>query len=143
MSFRDLPSGIRDLPLTDPAIAADVIDLIISDEARASGAIGVMVCDDQDRGLQPVVVSDVPEVAGSTSLAQLLELLLPVVSEERGSVLVGRGRRRGQSPTDADRAWHQQAIDSCGQRGVRLLGFYVATRDGVFAMPEPLGAAAS
>jgi hypothetical protein len=141
MTFRDLPPDLRDRSLTDRRLAADVIDLIIGDEARASGCVAVMLCDDLDRGVQPVVVSDVPEDATSDGLRQLLELFLPVVAEDRGSVLVGRGRRRGTAPNDLDREWHQQAIDSCAAAGVRLLGFHVATRDGVFTMPEPLTAA--
>lgn len=141
MSFRDLPPDIRDRSLTDPRLAADVIDLIIGDEARACGSVGLMLCDDADRGLQPVVLSDVPENASSDGLRQLLELLLPVVAEDRGSVLIGRGRRRGVAPNDLDREWHQLAIDSCAAAGVRLLGFHLATRDGVFALPESLSAA--
>ena len=141
MSFHDLPSDIRDRSLTDPHLAADVIDLIIGDEARASGCVALMLCDEGDRGLQPVVLTDIPENASSDGLRQLLELLLPVVAEDRGSVLVGRGRRRGIAPNDLDREWHQLAIDACAAAGVRLLGFHLATRDGVFALPEPLSAA--
>jgi hypothetical protein len=141
MTFRDLPPDIRDRPLTDPGLAADVIDLIIGDEARASGCVGLMLCDRDDRGIQPVVLSDVPENASSEGLRQLLDLLLPVVAEARGSVLVGRGRRRGSAPNDLDREWHQQAIDCCAASGVRLLGFHLATSEGVFPLPGPLSAA--
>ena len=141
MTFKDLPTGIKDIPLTDASLQADVIDLIVGDEVRASGCIGVMVCDDQHRGIQPVVISDVPDSADPSTLRQLLELLLPLVAEQGGSLLIGRGRRRGSAPTDLDREWHQQALDSCTAGEVRLLGFYLATRDGVFAMPEPLSAA--
>ena len=63
MTFRDLPRDVKNRSLTDPALTADVIDLILGDEARASGAIGLMLCDAQDRGLQPVVLTDVPESA--------------------------------------------------------------------------------
>jgi hypothetical protein len=141
MTFRDLPPDLRDRPLTDRRLAADVIDLIIGAEDRARGCIGLMLCDGLDRGLQPVVVGDVPEDASSEGLRQLLELVLPVAAEDGGSVLVGRGRRRGAAPNDLDREWHQQAIDSCAAAGVRLLGFHLATRDGIFPLPEPLSAA--
>jgi hypothetical protein len=100
-----------------------------------------MLCDSLDRGLQPVVVGDVPENASSEGLRSLLELVLPVVAEDGGSVLVGRGRRRGVAPNDLDREWHQAAIDCCAAAGVRLLGFHLATRDGIFPLPEPLTAA--
>ena len=141
MTFRDLPPGIKELPLTDPRLAADVIDLIIGDEARASGCIGVMVCDHHDRGIQPIVLTDVPESADSSGLRQLLDMLVPIIAEDGGSVLIGRGRRSGSAPNDLDRAWHQQAIESCATGGVRLLGFHLATPHGVFPLPEPLSAA--
>jgi hypothetical protein len=138
MTFKDLPSDLKNLPLTDPALAADVIDLIIGEEARASGAIGFMLCDARDRGLQPVVLPDVPDTADADGLHQLLEHLLPLVAEEGGSVLVGRGRRRGLTPSDTDREWHELTIAACARHGVRLLGYYLATADGIVALPEPL-----
>lgn len=138
MTFKDLPSDLRNLPLTDPALAADVIDLMIGDEARASGAIGLMLCDAQDRGLQPVVLTDVPDTTDAEGLNQLFEHLLPLVAEEGGSVLVGRGRRRGLTPTDTDRRWHELTIAACARHGVRLLGYFLATSDGIVGMPDPL-----
>lgn len=141
MTFRDLPRDVKNRSLTDPALAADVIDLILGDEARASGAIGLMLCDAQDRGLQPVVLTDVPESADVEGLRQLLDHLLPLVAEERGSVLVVRGRRRGLTPTHTDREWHELTIAACARHGVRLLGYYLATGDGIVALPEPLTAA--
>ena len=141
MTFRDLPRDIKSIPLTDPALATDVIDLILGEEARAGGAIAFMLCDHQDRGLQPVVLTDVPDDADAEGMQQLLDHLLPIVAEAEGSVLIGRGRRRGLTPTDADRAWHQLAITACTAHGVRLLGYFLASADGIAAMPEPLTAA--
>ena len=74
-------------------------------------------------------------------LRQLLDHLLPLVAEERGSVLVVRGRRRGLTPTHTDREWHELTIAACARHGVRLLGYYLATGDGIVALPEPLTAA--
>ncbi len=141
MTFEDLPDNIKELPLTDPRLAADVIDLIISAEARADGCLGIMVCDERGRGLKPIVLSDIPHDADATTLASFFAHLLSVVAEQPRSLLVGRGRPRGGVPNDLDRAWHQQTIDSCTAHGVPLLGFYLATRDGVFPLPEPLAVA--
>jgi hypothetical protein len=135
MSFHDLPADIRSIALTDAVVQADVIDLILGLEVRHGGGVAVMVCDDRDRGIQPVVVSDIPETADVGGLRALLDLLLPMVGEGGGSVLIGRGRRRGLVPTDRDRAWHQCAIEACRRHGVRLLGFHPATPRGVVAMP--------
>ena len=141
MTFEDLPPHVNRIPLTDRRVAADVIDLIIGDADRASGCIGLMLCDSEHRGLTPVIVSDVPSDADTHGLARLLELVLPLVAETGGSVLLGRGRPRGTTPNDADRAWHQTAIDHCTGHGVDLLGFYLATGDGIVRLPEPLTAA--
>ena len=66
---------------------------------------------------------------------------LPLVAENDGAVLIGRGRPHGTAPNDTDRAWHQMAIDRCADHDVDLLGYYLATADGVFRLPEPLSAA--
>ena len=141
MTFEDLPKDVRNIPLTDRRIAADVIDLLIGDGDRSDGCVALMVCDEEHRGILPIVLSDVPHDADLSALVSLLDLLLPLVVERGGSLLMGRGRPGCGVPTDVDRAWHQRTIESCRAHGVRLLGFHVATRDGVTALPEPLTAA--
>lgn len=141
MTFADLPPNARELPLTDPRLAGDVIDLIVLEDARADGAFALMLCDDTDRGRQPVVLSDKDEAIGLETVTELLTMVLPLVARTNGSVLAGRGRPRGRVADDTDRAWHQRTAELCAEQGVRLLGFHVATRDGVFALPEPLTAA--
>ena len=142
MSFDDLPDDLYSVPLTDPVVQADVIDLVLGLEVRHGGSVALMVCDSLDRGIQPIVVTDIPDSADPAPLGDLLDLLLPMVGEDHGAVLVGRGRSRSLVPTDRDRAWHQCTIDACHRHGVRLLGFYLATPRGVEAMPEPLREAA-
>lgn len=141
MSFKDLPPNLRELPLTDPRLAGDVIDLIVSEESRQHGSFGIMTCDELDRGINPILFSDRDQVADLDGVTRVLSLVLPLVARVDGGVLLGRGRPRGRCADDTDRAWHQLAIDLCAEHGVRLLGFHVATCDGVFAMPEPLTAA--
>lgn len=141
MTFEDLPPRASEIPLTNRRVAADVIDLIVGDTDRAVGCVGVMICDAEDRGIQPILLHDVPLDAGVGALAQLLDMLLPLVAENGGSVLIGRGRPHGTAPNDTDRAWHQMAIDQCADHAVALLGYYLATADGVFRLPEPLSAA--
>ena len=141
MTFKDLPPRASEIPLTNRRVAADVIDLIIGDTDRATGCVALMICDAEDRGIQPILLHDVPPDADASGLAQLLGMLLPLVADNDGSVLIGRGRPRGTAPDDVDRAWHQLAIDRCADHEVDLLGFYLATGDGVFRLPEPLTAA--
>ncbi|WP_235508782.1 hypothetical protein [Terrabacter sp. Root85] len=141
MTFKDLPPRASEIPLTNRRVAADVIDLIIGDTDRATGCVALMICDAEDRGIQPILLHDVPPDAEATGLAQLLGMLLPLVADNDGSILIGRGRPRGTAPDDVDRDWHQLAIDRCADHEVDLLGFYLATGDGVFRLPEPLTAA--
>jgi hypothetical protein len=141
MSYHDLPPDVRAIPLTDSVIQGDVIDLILDLDQRRAGALALMLCDEAGRGLQPIVLSDLPPDAPATELRTLLDLLLPVLGKDHGSVLVGRGRRRGLTPTDNDRAWHQESLEACRRHGVRLLGFHLASPEGVEALPEPLSRA--
>jgi hypothetical protein len=140
MTYRDLPDDIRSHALTEGPIRGDVVDLILSIEERRAGALGIMVCDNDDCGVQPLVLGDLPADAGTGPLVEVLDLLLPMVGEEHGAVLIGRGRRQSTVPTDDDRAWHQAALDACTRHRVRLLGFYLATPSGVEELPQPLAA---
>jgi hypothetical protein len=141
MSYQDLPPDLRTIALTDNTVQADVIDLILGIDERRSGALALMLCDDADRGVQPIVLSDLPPESPATAVRTLLDLLLPIVGENHGAIMLGRGRRRGLTPTDNDRAWHQATIEACARHGVRLLGFYLASPDGVEALPTPLSQA--
>ena len=138
MSYHDLPPDVRSRPLVGADLQADVVDLLLGIEERRSGAVALMLCDADDRGQQPIVLTDLPEDAAVDDLQRLLDLLLPLVGEAPGAILVGRGRRRGLVPSDLDRAWHQATIDACARYGVRLLGFHLASPDGVAALPAPL-----
>ena len=140
MSYRDLPDDLRSHALTQGSIRGDVVDLILGIDERRAGALGIMVCNDDDCGVQPVVLGDLADGAGTGPLGTVLDMLLPMVGQERGAVLVARGRRASTVPTDEDRAWHQVTLDACSRHQVRLLGFYVATPSGVQELPAPRGA---
>ena len=139
MGYSDLPDDVRSRPLTDPALQADVVDLLLGDEDRRAGALAVMLCDQGDRGFQPIVLSDLADDATVADLVRLLDLLLPLVGEYGGSVLLARGRRRGLVPGDDDRGWHQATIEACRRHEVRLLGFHLAAPEGVEALPGAHG----
>lgn len=141
MSFKDLPSkDPRELDLSDHTHAADVIDLITLDEDRSVGCFSVVLCDSDNRGLQPICLNELDATSRADAMAELLELVLPIVKGASGSVLMARGRTGPLRATDEDRAWHERAIDLCRVHEVRLLGFHVATPQGVIRLPDPLDA---
>lgn len=139
MSFQDLPQGqARELDLSDHSHAADVIDLITLVEDRELGCFSAMLCDEDNRGVQPVCLNDVGPGSSAEVMAQLLTLVLPLLTQTGGSILLARGRIGPLRPTDDDRKWHQRAIELCREHGVKLLGFHVATPQGVRRLPDPL-----
>jgi hypothetical protein len=75
-------------------------------------------------------------------MADLLGLVLPLLTQTDGSILMARGRPGRPRATDEDRAWHERAIEVCRAHGVKLLGFHVATPHGVLRLPDPLDASA-
>lgn len=46
MSFENLPESFDDLPLDDPALAADVVDLFVGHDDRLGGAVCLLLLDD-------------------------------------------------------------------------------------------------
>lgn len=142
MSFEDLPPGrASELDLSVHHHAADVIDLITLDEDREAGCFSVMLCNPDDRGRQPICVLDVDAETPGGAMTELLELVLPLLAKTGGSILMARGRPGPLRFTDEDRAWHQRAIEMCRAHEVKLLGFHVATPEGVRRMPGPLSPA--
>jgi hypothetical protein len=138
MTFQDLPADWPTMPLTDPRITDDVLDLLVSARDRDLGAIHVLMCDPGDRLVQPCVVDD---VNGPRAGLTQFEIIDPIAGalrhiEPDGSLLVAIARRRGLVITDDDRAWHQAAIDACRDSGVRLLGVHVVTHCGSARLPD-------
>lgn len=143
MTFEDLPKGrSRELDLSDHTHGADVIDLITMDADRELGCFTAMLCDDMDRGRQPICLKELGRGAAPDPMADLLGMVLPLLTQTGGSILMARGRPGRLLATDEDRAWHERAIELCRAHGVKLLGFHVATTHGVLRLPDPLDASA-
>lgn len=139
MSFEDLPTGrSRELDLSDHTYGADLIDLITMEADRRAGCFTMMLCDDRNRGRQPICLNELRHEAPVNDMVNVLSLVLPVLAESGGSILMARGRIGPLRATDEDRVWHQRAIELCREYGVRLLGFHVATPQGVHRLPDPL-----
>ncbi len=140
MSVEHLPGTVGDGPLTDPLVASRVVELVVGAHARADGCVGVLVGDEHHRLRQPVVLTDgvgaPPGRGDGHGAVTLLDLLLPAVHRDGGSVLVVRGRPGGGVPDDRDRAWGQEVVTACARHGVSLLGVVLATRDGVVGLPD-------
>lgn len=138
MSFDDLPSTWDHLPLDDPGLAADVVDLFVGHADRVSGCMCLLLLDAELRLTRPFILGEVPEDADPRLAAPLLRELAAVAAGEGGAVVFARGRPGSVLLTDADRAWHEGVIEACRVTGARLVGSYLATPATVRAFPAPL-----
>lgn len=137
MSFHDLPENWSTLPLDTPGLAADVADLVVGDDDRSRGCVGLILTDSERRMVQPCVVNDVDHTVQPEEFAPFLGQLSHMVADAEGAIVFVRGRPGSALLTDADRRWHQVAIDACRRGGgPALLGAFLATSSGVRAFPE-------
>jgi hypothetical protein len=73
--------------------------------------------------------------------AALRPVIRPLQVYPGGALLLALGRRGPSTTTTSDREWAEGATRACRSLGVRLLGFYLASRDTVF--PADLTTAAA
>jgi hypothetical protein len=142
MSFDDLPTNWADLPLDTPGLAADVADLVVGHVDRVAGCLGLVLTGADLTMGQPAIISDVDEQVCPDHVRPALDHLCGLLAETGGALLFVRGRDGSVRFTDADRRWHQVAIDACRRTEVRLLGAFLATPAAVRSFPEPLYAVA-
>jgi hypothetical protein len=140
MSFDDLPDDWADLPLDTPGLAADVADLVVGHRDRVGGCIGVVLTAADLTMRQPAVVNDVDDGVQPDELRPFLEQVCGVLAEGGGALVFVRGRDGSVLLTDADRRWHQLAIDACRAAGVSLVGAFLATPAVVRSFPTPYDA---
>lgn len=139
MGFNDLPDDWPDRPLTEPQLVADVLDLVVFDRDRRSGALAVLICDDEARLVQPVVITDLEPMATEEERCKALSAITGAMGG-CGSILVAIARRDGLSITDGDRVWARAAARRADADEVRLLGVHVVTSTGSREMPHDLAA---
>lgn len=135
MTFDDLPENFRDLPLDDPVLRADAIDLFVGYLDRTRGCFAVLLLDEAHRVVQPIVITEMGEV-DPPALAGPLRTLLTEVCPP--AIVGALGRPGSPLFTDTDRACHQVLTDLCRELGVPLLGTYVATDNMVRELPDHL-----
>ena len=136
MSFHDLPDDWPTRSLTDPAIARDIVDLVVRETDRESGCICVLLCDAGARMLQPLTLGDVGDLPSRREAEGFFDMLLEQLGDQLAAIVVALGRPHGHEPDDPARAWHEAAIAASRRHGVRLVGTYLATDRGVMEMPR-------
>lgn len=139
MSFEDLPAKWDHLPLTDTQLAADVVDLFLSNSDRLEDSLLVLMLDDDRRLLQPAVISDVPWRCSTPDRHRTLEVLteLPVPA-----LLLALSSPR-PLPTDVLWRWRRDATRICGEGGPEVTHVFAVTPSDVELCPGAPPAVAS
>ena len=141
MTFQDLPDNWATIPLTDPTHVADVLDVFVDLQSRAAGSLLILICDDQRRPVQPILIESIdarrPQRARQF-LAHLADMLDG--SDTRPAVLCAIARRDGLRVTKHDSRW-KRALEDAFEGRVDLLGVHLITFEGSVPIGE-LGAAA-
>jgi len=139
MSFRDLPADWPRRPLSDPRLAADVLDLCVSDLARGQAGMCVLVLrHDLTLGQPFLIGGPVPQLERRSVLSTLMRGCTQ--SRPESAVVLGIVHP-GAAVSDEDRDLHQDAVQACRDIGVLLLGAYLVTEQEVIRLPEPRRAA--
>lgn len=137
MAFTDLPQSWHEEPITGLDRLPDVLDLVVSEQARRTGSFHLLLCDPAERLVLPMQVSDLASAPNGLERARMLSALMAEVAEVEpdASVLAAIGRPGGLSVTAQDHAWADDLADAAAGR-VRLLGVHVVTPHGSRPVPS-------
>ncbi|WP_328325094.1 hypothetical protein OHA70_34955 [Kribbella sp. NBC_00382] len=138
MTFSDLPTNWLSRPLTDPVLAANVVDLFVTAAERRQGVLAALICDRRAR-FRTSIHLDLPRdapLASPKSCVRALAPLIPVLeSRPDGALILALGRPKPDPPSDHD--WTEAAIQTCRSASIHLLAFYLATPTDLHAVPLP------
>lgn len=141
MSFEDLPKNWPDLSLRNPMLAADVVDLIVSDRDRRDNSLTFLLCDACGRLIQPVTIGRVEwgcDPAERRRTFDWLAWLPEDVSREIAGGVLALGHRQARI-RQSDLAWARTAGERLEESGLELFGCFVAHSRGVQFISRPEG----
>ncbi|WP_329476259.1 hypothetical protein OG558_37915 [Kribbella sp. NBC_01510] len=150
MSFQNLAPTWATQPLSDPALATDVVDLMVSLGDRRSGTFTAVLCDHDDRYIATVAI-DLPSefehlepsLRSDGLCGSALSPIIPALRTTPGAALILALGRPGPAVwPDLDTEWAEAATHICTAAEVRLLGFYIASATHIYQPAVRASAAA-
>lgn len=130
--------------LRDPEIARAALDAALDEDDRMRGGMAILVCGADGRLLQPIFVQDVPPDADADERQRAMGWACDICHMVEGGAALGLVLslvRESGPVTDADRAWHQSALEACRAEQVDLLSMHVTTLAGSQLLPTASQAA--
>ena len=135
MNFENLPAGWPTIPLTDPDHIADVLDIYVGVRDRTVGSLFILICDDQRRPVQPMMMNDIgsgdPREA-EVFLARIADTIAEL--KPNGTVLCAVARPGRTRVTKTDRQW-AQSVDTAFSGRLPVIGVHLVTLDGTIPIP--------
>ena len=126
-------------PLDSEREAAELVRLLLDLDDIASGALLLVVCDDERRPVVPLVVTDLPPTAAAPEVVgRWLAGMAEQLDLDGGGIVMARARAGHGFVLDHDRAWHEAILAACAQAPLSLLHAFVVTPHAVVPFPEPL-----
>lgn len=142
MSFANLPSDWETQPLTDPTLAADVVDLFFDLRSREAGTLLVVFSGPAFRILTPVAVDDAPLTCETDERAQFLGQIATVGSDlgATGALLaLSTHAMPIDQRDDLVTAWVTAWTDALTATNLTNLGAFIATLQRVQLATSPTG----
>lgn len=142
MTYEDLPYEWDKLPLTDPTLATDVVDLLLADRDRRRDSMLLLFCHtDDDTLIQPVLIDGIDWHCTAARRRRTFDFL-DHFSDIGMIVAISSA---SPIPDDLARRWLADAEHVGGTGGPNLLHFLTALPDAepVMFRPAPPRAIAS
>lgn len=135
MTFENLPPHWQTLPIDDPTIMDDVVDLVTQHSDRLQRSLMVLLCDETGRLLQPISINGLdrrPSRSHMEAMVSWLGHLPERLGGEPLSALFALAYPADRDLSVGDRqGWAQVIHVTCEAMGIRVLGVRLATVDRV------------
>lgn len=130
MNFENLPADWPTIPLTDPDHIADVLDIFVSPSDRRAGSLLILICDEERRPVQPVVINDIDAGRPWGDHVPLERIARQVADLKPDATVLCAVARTGHTRvTKTDRRW-AQTLERAFAGHLELLGIHLITLDG-------------
>jgi len=135
MNFENLPADWPTIPLTDPDHIADVLDIFVGVRDRTVGSLLILICDDQRRPVQPMIMNDIGAGAPRDAYVPLARIADGIAELKPDATVLCAVARPGRTQvTKTDRQWAQSVGRAFGGR-LPVIGVHLVTLDGTIPIP--------
>jgi hypothetical protein len=142
MNFENLPAEWPTIPLTDPRHIADVLDIFVGVRDRMAGSLLILICDDQRRPVQPVIINDIDAAVPGGEHLPLAHIAEHVADLRPDATVLCAIARPGRTRvTKTDQRW-AQSLGRVFAGRLELLGVHLITLDGTIPIAANVDEAA-